>query len=154
MEKAIDKSGAIKAVGNLGAYTQYEMASSIRDAAQNPGGMAAAGVGMGMGFGMAQQMGQTMGAAGQPIQAQPQQPAGGPPPLPPQIMFYAVINGQQAGPYDQAAFSQLAAQGQITRETLVWRQGMANWTPAGQVAETAPLFAQMPPPVPPPPPVK
>src|ERR1700687_2069804 len=75
VEKAIDKRGAIAAVGNLQAYTQYETASSIRDAAHNPGGAAGVGMGLGAGMAMGAQMGNAMaGAAG----------AGGaaPPPLP------------------------------------------------------------------------
>jgi len=42
-----------------------------------------------------------------------------------------------------------ASAGRLTRETLVWRQGMAGWTPAGQVPELAELFAAVPPPLPP-----
>ena len=38
--------------------------------------------------------------------------------------------------------------GQLTRATLVWTQGMANWTPAGEVAEFNALFANLPPPLP------
>lgn len=40
-------------------------------------------------------------------------------------------NGQQAGPF---SFDQLV-QKAITPETLVWRQGMADWTPAWKVEE-------------------
>ena len=39
-----------------------------------------------------------------------------------------------------AQLQQLVQQGQLTQQTFVWAQGMANWTPAGQVAELAPLF--------------
>jgi len=63
VEKAIDKRGAIAAVGNLQAYTQYETASAIRDAAQNPGGVAGAGVGIGAGVAMGAQMMNSMGGA-------------------------------------------------------------------------------------------
>lgn len=40
-------------------------------------------------------------------------------------------NGQQAGPF---SFDQLVQKG-ISPETLVWRQGMADWTPAWKVEE-------------------
>ena len=40
-------------------------------------------------------------------------------------------NGQQAGPY---SFDQLVQKG-ISPETLVWKQGMADWTPAWKVEE-------------------
>ena len=50
VEQAIDKAGAMRAIGDMQSYTQYETASAIRDAANNPGGLAAAGVGVGMGL--------------------------------------------------------------------------------------------------------
>src|SRR6187397_2713199 len=63
VEKAIDKRGAIAAVGNLAAYTQYETASAIRDAANNQGGAAGAAVGIGAGVAMGAQMANSMGNA-------------------------------------------------------------------------------------------
>jgi len=39
--------------------------------------------------------------------------------------------------------------GQVSRTTLVWKNGMAAWTAAGQVAELGGIFAQVPPPLPP-----
>ena len=42
-----------------------------------------------------------------------------------------------------------AAAGALTAQTLVWTQGMAQWTPAGQVQDLAQVFANTPPPLPP-----
>jgi membrane protease subunit (stomatin/prohibitin family) len=133
VERAIDKSGAIKAVGDLRAFTQYQTAESIQTAAANPGGTAAAGVGMGMGFAMANQMGQAM--AGQQT----------PPPLP---GFFVALAGKQAGPFEPEALQQKALSGEITRETLVWKAGMSQWTAAGQVADLAAVFQNVPPSIP------
>jgi membrane protease subunit (stomatin/prohibitin family) len=141
VERAIDKAGAIRAIGNMQAYTQYETASSINDAANNPGGLAAAGVGVGIGLGMG---GQLAGAMGGMLSSQPQAASiVVPPPLPPQIQLFVALNGQQAGPFDSAALLQMAQSGQLTRETLVWKQGMASWGAAGQVAELVPLFGSV-----------
>jgi len=41
-----------------------------------------------------------------------------------------------------------AQNGQLTRTTLVWTQGMANWTPAGDAPALQALFASLPPPLP------
>ena len=48
-------------------------------------------------------------------------------------MEYFIIdnNGQQAGPFSQDQLVQKA----INPETLVWKQGMADWTPAWKVEE-------------------
>lgn len=45
--------------------------------------------------------------------------------------YFLIENGQQAGPF---TIAQLAEK-HITSETLVWAEGMADWTPAWKVAE-------------------
>jgi membrane protease subunit (stomatin/prohibitin family) len=150
VERAIDKAGAMRAIGNMQMYTQYETANSINDAANNPGGLAAAGVGVGMGFGMGGQVAGAMGGAMLAGQAQPQPGIGGtPPPLPPQLQLFVAVNGQQTGPFDLAVLQQMAQSGQLTRESLVWKQGLAAWTAAGQLSELSGVFGAVPPPVPP-----
>jgi membrane protease subunit (stomatin/prohibitin family) len=58
----IDERSGMAAVGDLGAYTQFQAAQAMRDAAQNQGAAGgAAGTGVGFGAGMA--MGQMMGQA-------------------------------------------------------------------------------------------
>jgi membrane protease subunit (stomatin/prohibitin family) len=146
VEKAIDKRGAIAAIGNLQAYTQYEVASSIRDAANNPGGIAGAGVGLGAGVAMGAQMANAMGlGAG----AGGSGAAAAPPPIPGAAAFHVAVNGQQAGPFDMGVLAQQVASGQLTRASLVWKAGMSQWAKAGDVPEMASLFASVPPPVPP-----
>ena len=74
--------------------------------------------------------------------------AAAPPPLPGCVQFHAAINGQQAGPFNADAFAAKLKEGAITRDTLVWKPGMATWTAAGQVAELQAMFAAAPPPLP------
>ena len=60
VEEALDKRSSMGIIGNLQQYTQFQTANAMEEAAKNPGGMAAGGMGMGMGFAMANQMGQSM----------------------------------------------------------------------------------------------
>ncbi len=143
VEEALDKRTSMGVVGNLAAYTQFNIANSIPDAAKNPGGLAAAGAGIGMGMAMAVPIGQAL--SGQQAGAAA---AGTPPPIPGAIYFVA-IEGKQAGPFDKQALASQASTGHLTQQTLVWVQGMAQWTPAGQVPELAGVFANVPPPLPP-----
>jgi uncharacterized RDD family membrane protein YckC len=46
--------------------------------------------------------------------------------------WYYVEAGQQTGPVDDAQLEELARSGKIQPETLVWREGMANWQPYSQ----------------------
>jgi membrane protease subunit (stomatin/prohibitin family) len=143
VEAALDKRSSMGVIGDLRKYTQFQTANAMEEAAKNPGGMASGGMGMGMGFAMANQMGQAMAGGAQPA------PGAAPPPLPQTAQFFVALGGQQAGPFDMAALQQHVQSGQLTRQTLVWRQGMANWTAAEQVDEIKGLFGAAPPPLPP-----
>lgn len=157
VEAALDKRTSMGVIGNLQAYTQFQSANAIEAAARNPGGAAASqGMGMGMGFAMGQQMANAMGGAmGGPAKTDgAMSGASGvgqtPPPLPGgPAAFYIAINNEQTGPFDPAALAKKIGGGQLTRESLVWKAGMAQWTKAGEVAELAALFTQAPPPLPP-----
>ena len=113
----------------------------------NPAGML---MGMAMGGTMGGQMANMMNAFGQ--MPQPQMSGATPPPVPGAVHYMVAINGQQYGPYTMQQMQQMAAARQIDANTLVWTQGMAQWTMAGSVAELAQLFVATPLPVPPTPP--
>jgi hypothetical protein len=100
-------------------------------------------------MGMGQMMSGMFGNMGQQQAGAAPPPAGGPPPLPQAAGFFVAMGGQQAGPFDLNALQQHVQSGQLTKETLVWKDGMANWTAAGQVPELSNLFGAAPPPLPP-----
>jgi len=47
-----------------------------------------------------------------------------------------------------AALQQQVAAGTVNRNTLVWKNGMPQWTKAGELPDLAPLFSNSPPPIP------
>ncbi len=137
VEQALDKRTSMGVVGDLDAYTKFQTANAIEDAANNQGG---AGEAFGIGLGM---------AAGQrATQAMTTPPAATPPPLP-TAGWFAALGGAQQGPFDVTMLARHASAGALTRDTLVWRDGMAGWTPAGQVPDLTRIFAAVPPPLPP-----
>jgi membrane protease subunit (stomatin/prohibitin family) len=73
------------------------------------------------------------------------------PPPPPQVQYNISVNGQQSGPFGWQQLQQMVHSGQITKDTYVWKQGMANWELASNVQELSSLFGAVPPPPPPPP---
>ena len=163
VEKAMDKRSSMGVLGDLNRYTQFQAANAMEAAATNPGGGAAAsGMGMGMGFAMAGQMMNAMNPMMNQQQQMYQQPQQGgyqqqqpmaPPPMPAASTFFVAVNGQQSGPFDMNALSSMVANGQLTKETLVWKQGMPAWAAAGSVQELSSLFGAVPPPMPGMPPV-
>ena len=87
-----------------------------------------------------------MGQMGGAPQMPGQKSMGGAPQMPgmgaavPQVQYYIGINDQQYGPCDWNKLQQLVQQGQLTQQSYVWKNGMAQWEFAGNVAELAPLF--------------
>jgi len=127
---------------DLDKLAKLKAAKALEKAAENDSGTAGAGMGMGMGFAMANQMGQAFSGG---------QNSGGsaPPPIPNAAHTYFVaIDGQQKGPFATNVLKEMVLRNELTRETLVWRQGMENWASAGQLNELSSLFGSVPPPIP------
>lgn len=48
-------------------------------------------------------------------------------------MWYYASNEQQHGPVDEGALDKLVADGVVTADTLVWKDGLTDWMPLGQL---------------------
>ena len=126
---------------DLDKLAKLKAAKALEKAAENESGTAGAGMGMGMGFAMANQMGQAFSPNNQ-------QQASSPPPIPNAVSFYVAIDGKQTGPFDINTLKQMASQNKINKEALVWKEGMSNWSAAGEVSEISNIFGSTPPPIP------
>lgn len=71
-----------------------------------------------------------------------------PPPIP-TVAYHVAVNGQATGPFDISVLTQMVATGQLTADSLIWKNGMAQWEKAGTVDELKNLFANVMPPIPP-----
>lgn len=130
------KTGA-ESLGNMG-----NMDMGGGGGGMNPAGMM---TGMMMGGAMGNQMAGMMNNMGQNMNQQQNTP-----PPPPQIQYSVSVNGQTAGPFNWQQLQQMVQNGQLSKNTHVWKQGMAGWEVAGNVQELANLFGAVPPPPPPP----
>ncbi len=132
---------------DMAKLTQFKTAKAIEEAAKNEGGTAGAGMGMGMGFVLAQQMGGMMNP--QMGQSQAAQSQGVPPPMPTQTMYHYSANGAQMGPVSINKLKELFANRSINKDSLIWKQGMANWSALQEIEELkAFLGGSTPPPLP------
>ena len=133
----------------MGAFSVEQQAEVLKAAAQGLGNMGGTGgeggggmnpagmmAGMMMGGAMGQQMAGMMNNMGQTMQ----NAMNTPPPMP-TVQYYVGVNGQQIGPFTVPQLTQLVQNGQLTQQSLVWKQGMAGWEQAGNIAELATLFA-------------
>ncbi|OUN91189.1 virion core protein (lumpy skin disease virus) [Pseudoflavonifractor sp. An44] len=151
---------------NIGAFQVEKQAEVGVAGAQALGQMGASGAGdvnlggSGEGFNMATMMASMAvgGAVGQNIAGAMNNMMGGinqqttpgavPPPIP-AVAYHVAVNGQATGPFDISVLTQMAAAGQLTADSLVWKNGMAQWAKAGTVDELKNLFANAMPPIPP-----
>ena len=152
---------------NLGAFQVEKQAEVGVAGAQALGQMGANGAGDvniggssdGTGFNMAAMMASMAvgGAVGQNIAGamnnmmggiqQPVQSGMTPPPIPTAV-YHVAVNGQATGPFDATTLAQMVASGQLTANSLVWKNGMAQWAKAGTVDELKNLLANGMPPIP------
>lgn len=153
---------------NFGAYQVEKQAEVGVAGAQALGQMGANGAGDvnigggsdGTGFNMAAMMASMAvgGAVGQNIAGAMNNMMGGinqqttpgavPPPIP-TVAYHVAVNGQATGPFGLSVLTQMATAGQFTVDSLVWKNGMAQWAKAGTVDELKNLFTNAMPPIPP-----
>ena len=143
VEQAIDTRSKMGAVGNLDNYAKFQAADAMVKGAENQGGMG----GLGAQIAAGQIMGQMMTPQSQSVN--PPATNATPPPVPKQPTFFMAVNGQQQGPYTMSQLKEHLADGSLTRDSLVWAEGMAEWKKASDVDALSELFGSTPPPVPP-----
>ena len=77
-------------------------------------------------------------------------PFGGPPPLPgappaiPQYLYYLAMDGKQRGPFTYEEVRHSVVAGQVSAETLAWREGLVTWASLGTITEVVALFSGLP----------
>ena len=147
---------------NIGAFQVEKQAEVGVAGAQALGQMGANGAGDvnlsggGDGFNMAAIMASMAvgGAVGQNIagtmnnmmsgMGQAAQPGAVPPPIP-VIAYHVAVNGQATGPFDFSTLAQMASNGQLPADSLVWKSGMVQWAKAGTIDELKNVFSAIPP---------
>jgi len=137
VEAALDSRTSRGLTGDLDAHMKFAAAEALRKGGEASGAMGA-GLGAGMGMAMAGQMAQNFG-----------QPAlMAPPPPPVEHVWHIAEGGKTTGPFSKATMGRMAADGALTRASLVWTAGQDGWLAADEVGELAQLFTVMPPPPP------
>lgn len=135
-------------------YQQERQFNIMQGAATNEGGagqMMGAGMGLGMGVGVGGAFGAQMGQMAGVMNAQPPQSptnAVPPPPTVTNVLFHVIINNQQQGPLNINDIQTLVKNGQLTRETLIWRPGLPEWIKASDSDDLKNIFGDVPPPPP------
>ncbi len=99
--------------------------------------MASMAVGGAVGQNLAGTMGKAMSGINEPT-------ANTPLPIPKEV-YYVAVNGSPTGPFEFTVLSQMANDGRLSAESLVWKNGMAQWEKAGGMEALKALFPIIPP---------
>lgn len=120
------------------SYEQERKFDILETAAGNQGNVGnimGVGIGMSMGQGANNMFRQQFESTSQ-IMAQS--------PTPPPVAvssYFVYINNTEQGPFDFATLKTLVSIGALSYQTLVWRQGMTSWEPAGVQTDLSSLFS-------------
>jgi hypothetical protein len=100
----------------------------------------------GMSMAIAQQMVQSMN---QTMAAMRIPGAGNPMPQTAQAqrVYYAVLEGKQAGPFSETEIARLINDKKVAKETYLWHTGLREWKTAENIPEILRLAAITPPPI-------
>lgn len=156
-EKKANKHMATRQ-NNLGAY-QTEVSGNVGAAgAEALGKMGENGVGninmgngsnagfnpmtMMAGISLGNAVGQKMVGTLNTALSPEQQGVAVPPPVP-SVKYYVAKNGKTVGPFDMDALANMISTGEFNSESLVWKEGMSEWKPAGTESNLAKLFPPM-----------
>jgi hypothetical protein len=91
----------------------------------------------GMSMAIARQMTEAMNSSLRSAQATQREP--------PQRVYYAVLEGRQAGPFSETELVRLINDKKLSKETYVWHPGLPRWTTAENAPEILRLVALAPP---------
>ena len=136
LKEAKDIAAKIKILGR-DIYQMDRSFDVLDKAAKNEGGVASnlmgAGLGLGLGAGIGNQIGNVSNNLNTSIPTQP-----------PTISFYVIVENQQEGPFDLKTIIQKLSAGTLTKDSLVWKAGMASWEPLINQKEMTHLFTPPP----------
>lgn len=133
-----------EALGQMGANGAGGVDLEVGGAGFNPAAMMAS---MAVGGAIGQNIAGTMNNMMSGANAQPT-PGAVPPPIP-TTTYHVAVNGQATGPFDLTTLTQMMAAGTFTKDSLVWKQGMAEWAKAEAVPELQTVLTSNMPPIPP-----
>ncbi|MBR4134882.1 MAG: SPFH domain-containing protein [Bacteroidales bacterium] len=144
LKEAKDLAARLKITGR--DVYQMERSFDVLETAAGNEGAGGQMIGMGAGIGAGIGLGSTMGnMTNQFMNTNPNTP----PPLPQESTYFIYINGQQLSGQTMQNMVVYIQNGMMNGDTLVWQQGMPQWTKASQVPQLASLFnTQTPPPIP------
>lgn len=129
-----------EALGQMGANGAGGVDLGGGGAGFNPAAMMA---GMAVGGAIGQNIAGTMNNMMSGANTQPT-PGAVPPPIP-STTYHVAVSGQATGPFDFTVLTQMATSGQLTTDSLVWRNGMTQWVKAGTIGELKNIFTVIPP---------
>ena len=67
-----------------------------------------------------------------------------PPPIPSDL-YYIAMEGKAIGPYSTEKLKELAVEGKLNKDSLIWKNGMQNWQKADSIDELKSVLFEIPP---------
>ena len=136
VEKALDRRSSREITGDLQANIEYQTGEALGSGKGSMGDM----IGMGAGIALGQEMSNKL--------SRTKIDKNTPPPLPNinDSLYHVALENASEGPYDIRTIQSYIRDGQIKRDTLMWKEGLKDWVEAETLL--AKYFGKIPPPLP------
>ncbi len=138
LERALDERATREIAGDLDDNIKYQVGNALKEGRGSISDI----IGMQVGFSFAKDVVENIDSSS--VKSKKDMP----PPLPDRevISYYVAINGESKGPFSSKEVDKMVADGDIKRDTLMWKKGLDSWVEAKELIEES--FREVPPPLP------
>lgn len=138
LERALDERATREIAGDLDDNIKYQVGNALKEGRGSISDI----IGMQVGFSFAKDVVENIDSNS--VKSKKDMP----PPLPDRevISYYVAINGESKGPFSSKEVDKMVADGDIKRDTLMWKKGLDSWVEAKELIEES--FREVPPPLP------
>jgi membrane protease subunit (stomatin/prohibitin family) len=138
LERALDERATREIAGDLDDNIKYQVGNALKEGRGSISDI----IGMQVGFSFAKDVVENIDSSS--VKSKKDMP----PPLPDRevISYYVAINGESKGPFSSKEVDKMVADGDIKRDTLMWKKGLDSWVEAKKLIEES--FREVPPPLP------
>ena len=138
LERALDERATREIAGDLDENIKYQVGNALKEGRGSISDI----IGMQVGFSFAKDVVENIDSSS--VKSKKDMP----PPLPDRevINYYVAINGESKGPFSSKEVDKMVADGDIKRDTLMWKKGLDSWVEAKKLIEES--FREVPPPLP------
>jgi len=127
LERALDERATREIAGDLDDNIKYQVGNALKEGRGSISDI----IGMQVGFSFAKDVVENIDSSTSKSNKSKRDM---PPPLPDrEVNYYVAIDGESKGPFSSKEVDKMVADGDIKRDTLMWKKGLDSWVEAREL---------------------